>query len=268
MIINNKYKVSNIINKGSFGLVANGYKITNNKEVIIKFDTSEINLIKHESFILNYLNSKKVLFIPNVLYYGIYKDNPCLIIPKYDCDLNQLINNNNLSSKQSLIIIKKVFTILLNIHDNFIIHRDLKPDNIMLCNNNVYLIDFGLSCFYLDGDGNHIKNNTISSIIGSFNYCSFNIHNKNTPSRRDDIISVFYIFIFLLFGKLPWSSDTPNFLLRKSHKYLKELLSNHELNSFLISFSNYIFDIEFSQEPFYQNILDSIDNCILNVKTI
>ena len=36
MIINNKYKVSNIINKGSFGLVANGYKITNNKEVIIK----------------------------------------------------------------------------------------------------------------------------------------------------------------------------------------------------------------------------------------
>ena len=57
-------------------------------------------------------NSKNITNIPSVIYYGIVKEKPCLIIPYYDCNLNQLILNNKLEDKHSLLIIKKILSVL------------------------------------------------------------------------------------------------------------------------------------------------------------
>jgi hypothetical protein len=43
------------------------------------------------------------------------------------------------------------------------------------------------------------------TINGSLKYCSINAHYGRTLSRRDDLVSLGYMLILLLNGKLPWS---------------------------------------------------------------
>ena len=45
-------------------------------------------------------------------------------------------------------------------HEMGYVHNDLKLDNILIGAKdpkNIYLIDFGLSCSYLNADGNHVE---------------------------------------------------------------------------------------------------------------
>lgn len=102
--------------------------------------------------------------------------------------------------------------IIEKIHDRSVIHRDIKPENFMISQTQkqdydvtkkIHIIDFGLSRIYMK-DGAHIPNKPNSSIVGTMRYISTRIHEGNVYSRRDDIISILYVIIYLLKGKLPW----------------------------------------------------------------
>ena len=106
--------------------------------------------------------------------------------------------------------------IIEKIHDRSVIHRDIKPENFMISQTQtqtqtqdydvtkkIHIIDFGLSRIYMK-DGAHIPNKPNSSIVGTMRYISTHIHEGNVYSRRDDIISILYVIIYLLKGKLPW----------------------------------------------------------------
>lgn len=263
MNINNKYVAEIVINKGSFGTVAKGYKIKDNKEIIIKFDTSSINLLKHESFVLNYLSTKNVNNIPPIIYYGIYKEAPCLIMPYYSLNLKEYINQQNIDDNKSVTIIIKILHIIEDIHNNYIIHRDIKPENIMIHNDEPILIDFGLSKFFIDDNGDHIKNNKINEIIGSYKYCSYYVHEFNSPSRRDDLISVSYILIFLLFKRLPWDNiDKTKYITRKTIEYIDVLCDVKDNSHYFKSFFSYIYSLDYESEPLYAIIYSNLYNII------
>lgn len=74
----------------------------------------------------------------------------------------------------------------------------------------MYLIDFGLSVSYLDGDtGEHYKENTnanYNSVVGTALFASINAHMGQDLSRRDDIESLVYTLIYLCNGTLPWKN--------------------------------------------------------------
>ena len=105
--------------------------------------------------------------------------------------------------------------IIGRIHDAGIVHRDIKPENFMLSgggsdvgsgvggDKRLHIIDFGLSRFYTKGD-KHIANTCDKSIVGTMRYISTHIHDGDVYSRRDDIISIIYVAIYLAKGKLPW----------------------------------------------------------------
>ena len=265
MNINNKYMIDKIINKGSFGTVAKGYKIRDKKPIVIKFDKSGVNLLKHESFILNYLYSKRVQNIPSVIYYGIYKESPILVLPFYNYNLDQFItNNHDLSTNFAITFIQKLIHIIQNVHSNLVIHRDIKPENIMIHNNEPILIDFGLSSFYFSHDGQHIQNNPISKIVGSYKYCSIHVNKLNSPTRRDDLISISYILILLLFKQLPWDNiKQSDYINRKSIDYINILCDYHEKSDILKNFFKYIYNIEFDSIPSYDFIYSTFDNILL-----
>ena len=44
------------------------------------------------------------------------------------------------------------------------------------------------------------------SILGTPNFISLHVHNKIEPSRRDDMVSLGYIWLNLLLGFLPWEN--------------------------------------------------------------
>ena len=106
--------------------------------------------------------------------------------------------------------------IIEKIHEKGVIHRDIKPENFMISQSRIQdqqqdqqvikkvnIIDFGLSRIYIK-DGMHIPNKCDASIVGTMRYISTYIHEGNVYSRRDDIISILYVIIYLLKGKLPW----------------------------------------------------------------
>ena len=114
-----------------------------------------------------------------------------------------------------------IIEVIEKIHEKGVIHRDIKPENFMISQSRIQdhedhedhqddetlkkvnIIDFGLSRIYIK-DGTHIPNKQNSSIVGTMRYISTHIHEGNVYSRRDDIISILYVIIYLLKGKLPW----------------------------------------------------------------
>lgn len=204
-IVNSKYKIIEKIGQGSFGTIYKGIiqkKSAKNVHVAIKLESYEHNSIKHEARIINYLYSKGVNKIPQIHWYGIFKDHRCLVMNYYSISLTDFINAKDPTKRIKLInrIFIKMIEILESIHEHFVIHRDIKPDNFMISNNELYLIDFGLSTFYIDENENHVLLKEECNIVGTPKYASINIHNGHTYSRRDDMISLGYIYITLING--------------------------------------------------------------------
>ena len=75
--------------------------------------------------------------------------------------------------------------------------------NITDRTNKIFLIDFGF-CKRYNHDGKHIDFKTNNSLIGTANFVSINVHKGSEPSRRDDLESLGYLFLYFLRGSLPW----------------------------------------------------------------
>ena len=63
------------------------------------------------------------------------------------------------------------------------------------------MIDFGLASKYMV-DGVHIKSEKINQFGGNPLFCSPNQLDFKATSRRDDMISLCYLLIYLFNGKL------------------------------------------------------------------
>ena len=63
---------------------------------------------------------------------------------------------------------------------------------------------------------------------GTLDYCSINSHLESSLSRRDDLESLAYCFMFLWKGKLPWSNKGFNSFKKESILNLKIGFSSYE----------------------------------------
>ena len=76
---------------------------------------------------------------------------------------------------------------------------------------NVNVIDFGYATPYLEENDSqkHVKKTLLDAFHGNMMFASLNQMSFHTTGRRDDIISVFYILVFLLNeGSIPGVSPT------------------------------------------------------------
>jgi hypothetical protein len=66
------------------------------------------------------------------------------------------------------------------------------------------LIDFGHSREIQNDDGTHIKREKNQPFIGNYIFASHNAFLNRTQSRRDDLISLCYLLVYLLDGEPQW----------------------------------------------------------------
>jgi serine/threonine protein kinase len=272
--------MTKIIQKGGFGILCKGENIHTKENVAIKIEyNGRVGLLLHETKILRYLYEKRVPNIPPVYWFGPYKEEyRSLVMPFYECSLyevltsgnrNVLITNNNTNN-----IIRTMIETIEHIHQHYVLHRDIKPHNIMLKNDgNIVIIDFGLSTFYINDRGEHIENVNVSPItedelVGSSNYVSWNIHMGDIPSRRDDMISIGYIWWMLLLKSLgsppieniPWFSCSHLYEKGEHKKWerLEEILDRTNTHYICKLYMEYCYELEFNETPDYRGILKGL----------
>ena len=112
-------------------------------------------------------------------------------------------------------------------------HCDIKPENILMGmgkNSHIaYLIDFGVSNYFLNQNGDHIEFSSECNLIGTVRYASPYSHLGLELSRRDDLIALGYFIHFIYNGSLPWQDDVnPNsarcrVVAKKKGEFLKSL---------------------------------------------
>ena len=265
-MIANKYTILSKIGSGQFSNVFKGKFNKTDELVAIKTENIEtpIPLLKHETRILNYINSKQSYQIPFIYWYGIYEGSPTLIMPFYEMSLEELYKNKGVSKKQHFTNIVKIIEILSFIHECGVIHCDVKPENFMIKDEKIYLIDFGLSTIFVDEHMNPLpeKNDSVF-ITGTPKFISLNIHNGIASSRRDDLISAIYIFVYLSNKKLPWlnvqdkqDGYSPNHIYhfknierkRLKEEFFNNIPSTHYVKKIL----SYLMNIAFDEKPHYQ----------------
>ena len=82
--------------------------------------------------------------------------------------------------------------------------KDNSPESLK----NIYLIDFGLCTDYIDKDGDHITFEKRHKFYGNVALASKHAMNFNAVSRRDDMISLTYLLIYLVQGTLSFLENT------------------------------------------------------------
>jgi serine/threonine protein kinase len=187
-----------------------------------------------------------------------------LVIDLLVCSLTTLVKKKGpLSLKLILQIGIQMINRIETLHSKYLLHRDIKPDNFMLDKNKTLcLIDFGL-CKRYDHDGRHIEEKQITSMVGSANFVSLNVHKGLEPSRRDDIVSCIYIILYLLLdGNLPW-------VLEKDMKrmvHFKEQLTNvnSPVPQFIKKMLTNIEKLAFNSEPDYSELINILETELQN----
>ena len=261
----NKYTCVKKLGKGSFGSIYQA--VYGKEEYALKFEDRKKNndLLQNEAAIMNYLKRPN---IPIVKSYGFTSSYNILVMQLLGRDLEHHFKKRKKFSVKTVCMLGfQMINILENIHEKHILHRDIKPENfVMGLNQNskiVYLIDFGLAKKY----------RSMSTLIqypltlkkkftGTARYASINALKGYEHSRRDELESLGYIFIYFLKGKLPWQNIKVKDKEEKFKKILQKKLeiSSNELclgipKEFEI-FLEYVKNLKYDEKPDYNMLKD------------
>ena len=263
-VLSGKYSINEKIDNGSFGEIYNGSCSLTGGTVAIKQEKYRPGrpYLENEYRCLRHLQGG--IGIPQVYTYGSEEGFNYMTMELLGSNLDSLLKlcKGKFSLKTVLMLADQCISRVEYIHSRLFIHRDIKPENFVLGlyrkSHVVHIIDFGLSKRFADPSTmKHIKYRDGKSLTGTARYVSCNTHNGIEQSRRDDLESLGYLFIYLLNGTLPWIGLQTK---TKTEKYkqigqLKSSISLEDLTqglpSELVSYLSYCRVLKFEQRPDY-----------------
>ena len=269
-IIANKYKLIQPIGKGAFGYIYKVSNIRNGRPAALKMEplTAETKMLKNETKIYQYLNGQEG--IPNVLWFGVDDKNFYMALDLLGPSLHKVRENSkSFSLELALSTIITIVKRLESIHQKGLIHRDVKPENFLFGlgekSKQLYIIDFGFCKKYLlNDDATHMPARENRNLVGTPNFVSINVHDGHEPSRRDDLESVAYIFMYLTREKLDWIDYSMQGDYRNMNNKIRgekmQVMMDATTPEKIRKYFEYCRCLKFDETPNYNFILDLLRN--------
>ena len=258
-----KYKPIRKIGIGAFGDIYSVIDLNYKTSFAMKTEKIEAEPKSLETEAYYLYNLQGGIGIPKIITYGHIKKYNILIETLLNESLyNIYIKNNKYCSLIDICLIGvQMLERLEWIHSKNILYRDVKPENCLIGLKNpnlIYIVDFGLCKRYRSSKtGKHIPMRQTGKFNGTMEYASSYVLKGNESSRRDDLISLGYMLIFLFKKYLPWKISLKEI---NRTKYL-ELINKKESNDNGLLFKNlpqeiveyiiYTNNLKFEQAPDY-----------------
>ena len=212
-----------------------------------------------------------------------------VVMPRLGMNLHDFFSQKKASfTEESIYSLGiQLVNILEKVHQAGLIFNDLKLDNLLLdfdadvkqlkkdantdifASNNINIIDFGFATPYLKEDGTtHVKKSKLDYFRGNMMFSSVNQLKFHTTSRRDDLISVFYILVYLLKqGNMPGIELNNDYDPNQVFDEIKETRRAQKSKDLcfgntkeLKTFKKEVFSYNFADEPRYDYLRSSLVN--------
>lgn len=218
----NKYRLENQLGHGSFGTVYKAEDLQKRRSVAIKIEKRNSHKLGHEKRVYNNLKNIRT---PEIYSYFEENDKRYLVMELLGNNLEKIFEKNR--SRFSLQTVIKLAISMIDmmeeIHKKGYVYRDVKPENFVIKNNNLYILDFGLTKKFVP------KTNKKKDFVGTTRYASINAHLGIELAPRDDLESLFYTWMYFINGGLPWQGlDIKN--KYEKMKKICELKQKHGFN--------------------------------------
>lgn len=288
-----RYLLSHRLGNGSFGDIFEGYDTVRECRVAVKLEKKKVRYpqLEYESKVYRVLHQPPLGYngmlhvnkifnkegeedtevppfvvtgIPQVFYYDSEGDYNIMVMELCGPSIEDLFNycRRRFSLKTVLMIGEQMLHRIQYIHEKGFVHRDIKPENFTFgCGQKahfLYVIDFGLSKLYWDCRKNtHIPFVDGKPLTGTARYCSANTHRGYEQSRRDDLESIGFLFVYFLKGNLPWqgiqAKDQQLKTIRIGEKKISTTLEElcKGLPTEFLKYSQYSRELSYQQKPDY-----------------
>ena len=271
IVVASRFRLMKKLGKGSFGVAYQSLDILTNKTIAIKLERKRedhrqrsVSVNTREIIILEKLeNCHRV---PKLIWHGQYKQYRVMALELQGMNLCDLYEGcaRIFSLKTVIYILIECILCMQDIHSKGIVHRDIKPQNFIISrnpnSNKIYVIDFGLSSWYINSIGEHISYNDECSPVGTARYASLNNHRGIHQTRRDDLESIGYMIVFFLKKELPWQGLREPGRVKKWKKIQQKKASttNHSLTAGLpMEFCYYLDNVKklkYNEKPEYSKL--------------
>lgn len=215
--------------------------------------------VLHESKVLKLLQGGAG--IPSIQWAGVEAGQMMMVIELLGPTIKDLFQacNHKFCLKTILMLAEQFLNRIEFVHSKSYLHRDIKPENFLIGlgkrSSLVYLINFGLAKKFRDTKTHqHIAFKENKKPVGNIKFVSIYTHNGFEQSRRDDLIAIGYILLFLLRGNLPWQGiNTPNknklTADKKLSVHLDDLCAQHPVE--FKHYLEYSTSLKFEDSPDY-----------------
>lgn len=274
IIVASRFKLVKKVGKGSFGVTYESQDLLTNRPVAIKLErkredhghkrSSSVNT--REIAILQQLSECER--VPSLVWHGQYKQYRVMALQLEGMNLSDLYElcDKRFSLKTIIYILIECIYCIRDIHSKGIVHRDIKPQNFIISRdpncNKVFVIDFGLSSWFINSSGQHIEYNEECSPVGTARYASINNHRGVHQTRRDDLESIGYMIVFFMKQELPWQGLKEQGRVNKWRKIQekKQQTSTYDLTNGLPSeftyYLDYVKKLRYEQLPDYEKLIN------------